>query len=160
MGNFVCLFGFTVYGRQRYNCHSMLKYCSVYRSMNTRNTLSAWTKTAWCTPRSLWLNHAPTPCGRSSVCGCIALSAAGPTHGSSGRSNTSPTASNLSFLSPQSPANSFELHLVSLALLFSSWFILFKFSVSFGLSSFIFSASHYKVQKQCGNWPSCQPWQV
>lgn len=56
--------------------------------MNTRNTSSAWTKTAWCTPQNLWSNLAPTLCGRSSVCGCIALSAAGPTHGSSGRSQT------------------------------------------------------------------------
>lgn len=54
--------------------------------MNTGNTSSVWTKTAWCTPRSLWSNRAPTPCGRSSVCGCIALSAAGLTPGSSGRS--------------------------------------------------------------------------
>lgn len=60
--------------------------------MITRNTLSAWTKTAWCIHRSLWLNHAPTLCGRSSVCGCIAPSAAGPTLESSGRSLTSPVA--------------------------------------------------------------------
>lgn len=54
--------------------------------MNTGNTLSAWTKTAWCTHRSLWSNLAPTPCGRSSVCDCTAPSVAGLTQGSSGRS--------------------------------------------------------------------------
>lgn len=82
---------------------SKLKNCSVCRSMNTRNTLSVWTKTAWCIPPSLWLNHAPTPCGRSSVCVCTALSAAGPIHGSSGRSQTHTThiiSIHPSFLSP------------------------------------------------------------
>ena len=62
--------------------------CDIFRSMNKGNTSSAWTKTAWCTPQSLWLNPAPTLCGRSSLCGCIAPSAAGPTPGSPGRPQT------------------------------------------------------------------------
>lgn len=94
--------------------------------MNTRNTSSAWTKTAWCTPRNLWSNLAPTLCGRSSVCGCIAPSVAGLTHGSSGRSQTclspitSPQACPLYFLLLLFPSRvSFTLFMLFLLLLVS-----------------------------------------
>lgn len=83
---------------------SWLSRSAFRRSMNTRNTSSVWTKTAWCTPRSLWLNLAPTLCGRTSVCDCTALSPAGLTPGSSGRSpmhhdlNVTPTTESYNYL--------------------------------------------------------------
>lgn len=102
----------------------VLIHSAIFRSMNTRSTSSAWTKTAWCTPRSLWLNLAPTLCGRSSVCGCIAPSVAGPIPGSPGRSHDQ-----------QHNLNS-VLHVLSTSF-FHLWDLLFSLLILFKLFLFL-----------------------
>lgn len=136
------------------------------RSMNTRSTSSAWTKTAWCTRQSLWSSPAPTPCGRSSVWDCTAPSAAGLTPGSSGRSPHTTTWWHHRWLPSFCFCPAAPLHVLRI-FFFRLVFAKFCLCLLLLLSSLFFHAlhlylclHHFKVQKQCGYWPPFQPWQV